>query len=48
METVLMIALIAAFAVVLGMMLAPLEKKRELIPIRIRNDEQPPRRQRRY
>jgi len=40
METVLMIVLIAAFAIVLGMLTSPVEKKRELIPIRIRNDEQ--------
>ncbi len=44
METVLMILMIAAFAIVLGMLTAPLEKKRELIPIRIRKEDQQPRR----
>ncbi|WP_168190873.1 hypothetical protein [Aquitalea aquatilis] len=47
METILMILMIAAFAIVLGMLTAPLEKKRELIPIPIRirkEDEQPRRR----
>ncbi|NWK79989.1 hypothetical protein [Aquitalea sp. LB_tupeE] len=49
METILMIALITAFAVVLGMLISPLEKKRELVPIRIRRDEEQARpRQRRY
>ena len=48
METILMIVLITAFAVVLGMLFSPLEKKRELLPIRIRRDEQPRPRQRRY
>jgi|APCry1669189844_1035258.scaffolds.fasta_scaffold35673_2 hypothetical protein len=44
METILMILMIAAFAVVLGMLTAPLEKKRELIPIRIRKEDEQPRR----
>lgn len=39
METVLMIVLIAACAVVLGLLAAPLQKQRELVPIRIRHDE---------
>jgi len=44
MEAVLMIILIAAFAIVLGLLTAPVEKKRELVPIRIRSEREQPRR----
>ncbi len=46
METVLMIALIAAGAAIVGLLTAPMEKKRELVPIRIRAERDDRRRRR--